>query len=132
MGLNIKLRILLLTGLQVVIQCLNQAGPLDFNKIRLDDLSNGPFKLGPAKVVDHYHTFFAEIHLDAIKKQIGKNMNQFIDFINNPSLPESYFSELEYKILRLNQILGAASQKLDDFKPIRAQRDLSSSLVFFF
>lgn len=132
-------RFLLLAHLLVVVQCLNQAEPLIFNKFRLDDLSDGPgilpFKLGPAKIVDHYHTFLEEIHIDSIKQQIDVSQNQLIDFTDR--IPDKYFSKMEYQILFTSfintnkNLLNKASQRLDEFKPIRAKRDLSSPLEIY-
>ncbi|XP_072930046.1 uncharacterized protein [Epargyreus clarus] len=99
--------------------------------IRLDSLNDGPgilpFKLGPAKITSHYHTFLHDINFDEIQKQLDLTKTQLTDVTNN--LTTRGFALFKYQIIHLSDKIKEINSQLDTFLPTkRTKRGLINPL----
>lgn len=99
-------------------------------EINLERLENGPgllpFKLGPMKLITHYHTFLQNIELT----DIDNNINEIrIQLIKATDKLDNYTRTLyELQIDSLNVKLNKASSHLQSLKPNRFKRGLVDGL----
>lgn len=106
----------------------NQAQAQD---IQLESLSDGPgilpFKVGPARITSHYHTFLHDINFDEIQRQLDLTKTQLTDVTNN--LTNGIFALFKYQITHLSDKIKEIDSQLDTFLPTkRAKRGLINPL----
>lgn len=99
-------------------------------EITLDSLEDGPgilpFKLGPSKIVSHYHSFLQTIDIDNIKSKVELvklQLNTVRPQLNNKTL-YLYEPHIDYLSTKLNKI----SEQLETFEPNRVKRGLINGL----
>lgn len=110
-----------------------QADRPQATNIRLDSLADSPgllpFRLGPTKIISHYHTFLEEIDLEKIDQQIDLIKLQLTDLANR--IPNQHFLSFKYIIFHLTNRLNEISTKISTFEPIRVKRGLFNPLGTF-
>jgi hypothetical protein len=99
-------------------------------EIKLESLNEGPgilpFKLGPSKIISHYHSFIQPVNLQELKSNINSITSQ-LDTIdpefNNKtrSLFEPHLNYLKNKVISL-------SRQLQTFEVVRVKRGLIDGL----
>lgn len=98
--------------------------------IQLESLNDGPgilpFKLGPAKIISHYHTFLQDIDLDLIQQQIDTTRMQLYEFTQK--LSNNNFSLFKYQILHLTNKIEKIIAQLNTFRQKRTKRGLINPL----
>ncbi|KAL0879699.1 hypothetical protein ABMA27_003414 [Loxostege sticticalis] len=98
--------------------------------VTIDSLDGGPgllpFKLGPTKIVAHYHSFLTFIDLNTINKQVEQVKSQLFDLKSN--LSNKTLSLYDPHIEHLNIKLNSISDQLKTFEPNRAKRGLIDGL----
>lgn len=96
----------------------------------IDSLQDGPgvlpFKLGPTKVISHYHSFLNYISLDEVHSQIQLVKSQLSE--SRPMLNNKTLSLYEPHIDFLNAKLERISDQLETFEPNRKKRALIDGL----
>lgn len=96
----------------------------------IDPLGDGPgllpFKLGPAKVISHYHSFLQNIDLGNIHEQIKSFHLKLLDLKNQ--LDNKTLSFYDPHISFLNTKIQKIFNKLESFEPIRHKRGLIDGL----
>lgn len=96
----------------------------------IDSLRDGPgllpFKLGPTKVVSHYHSFLNYINLDVIFSQIKLVKLQLFEL--RPQLNNKTSSLYEPHIEYLDAKLRRISDQLQTFEPNRKKRGIIDGL----
>lgn len=109
----------------MLTSCLVQA-----QEIRLDRLDDGPgllpFKLGPTKLITHYHAFLQYVRLDNIESKVDLIKNQLLDFENR--LEKNTYTLFELQINYLSTKLESVLSQLKSLEPIRAKRGLINGL----
>lgn len=101
--------------------------------IHLESLNNGPgilpFKLGPAKITSHYHTFLQDIDLEQIHKQVNLTRTQLNNAANN--MTNRYFPLFKNQILHLFDKIDILTSQLNSLQPKRVKRGLLNPLGSF-
>lgn len=99
-------------------------------EIILTSLEEGPgivpFKLGPSKIISHYHSFLQTIDLDHIRVSIDAVRNQIINI--TPELNNKTRSLYEPHIQYLQTKIDTISDQLQSFEPNRVKRGLINGL----
>ncbi|CAB3229508.1 unnamed protein product [Arctia plantaginis] len=99
-------------------------------EIRLDNLDNGPgllpFKLGPARVTTHHHTFLQYIDLDRIEHEINELRGQLLSFEHRlfSTTYTVYEPQIRYLMNKTNHIL----EHLQTLEPSRTKRGFIDGL----
>lgn len=98
--------------------------------VTINSLQDGPgllpFKLGPIKVISHYHSFLNHINLSDIRLQIQSVKTQVLEVgtqLNNKTL-SLFEPHIEYLSTKLERI----SEQLQTLKPNRKKRALIDGL----
>lgn len=98
--------------------------------VLLEPLEDGPgllpFKLGPTKIVSHYHSFLLHIDLEDIQSKVDLvklQLSEFRPLINNKTL-----SLFEPHLSYLGDKLEKISIQIESFKPSRVKRGLIDGL----
>lgn len=95
-------------------------------EIRLETLDDGPgllpFKLGPTRLITHYHTFLQRIQLDDIENKLTKLQLQIQTF--KTRLPNDTYQLYEFQINYLNDKIDRSFEQLTSLEPSRAKRGL--------
>ncbi|KAL0861747.1 hypothetical protein ABMA27_009223 [Loxostege sticticalis] len=98
--------------------------------ILLDSLEDGPgilpFKLGPTKIISHYHSFLQFIDIDDIKSKVSLVRTQLNDV--RPQLNDKTLSLYEPHIDYLSKKLEKVSDQLQTFEVNRVKRGLIDGL----
>lgn len=98
--------------------------------IRLESLDDGPgllpFKLGPTRIISHYHSFIQDINLSDLQEKIvlvRQQLNDIMPELNNKTsrLYEPHINYLKYKI-------ESIFDQLQTFKTNRVKRGLIDGL----
>lgn len=98
--------------------------------IRLESLDDGPgllpFKLGPTRIISHYHSFIQDINLPDLQDKIvlvRQQLNDIMPELNNKTLRlyEPHMDYLKYKIENI-------FDQLQTFKTSRVKRGLVDGL----
>lgn len=99
-------------------------------EIILETLDNGPgilpFKLGPARIITHYHSFLQTVDLDNIRtnlEMVKIQINSFKPQLNNKTL-SLYDPHVQYLTTKLEKL----SDQLKSFEPNRSKRGLIDGL----
>ncbi|KAL0832399.1 hypothetical protein ABMA28_001824 [Loxostege sticticalis] len=99
-------------------------------EIRLESLDDGPgllpFKLGPTRLITHYHTFLQCIQLNDIENKILQLQTQVQTY--ETRLPNDTYSLYELQINYLNTKLNSALEQLHSLEPSRTKRGLIDGL----
>lgn len=99
-------------------------------EIKLDNLDDGPgllpFKLGPASIITHYHTFLQYTDLNIIEEQLDTIRNQMTDV--KLRLDNYTYALYEFQIDYLSDKLDTASFQLQSLQPNRVKRGLIDGL----
>ncbi|KAL0894309.1 hypothetical protein ABMA27_014306 [Loxostege sticticalis] len=99
-------------------------------EIRLESLDDGPgllpFKLGPTRLITHYHTFLQRIQLNDIEDKILQLQTQVQTY--ETRLPNDTYSLYELQINYLNTKLNSALEQLHSLEPSRTKRGLIDGL----
>ncbi|KAL0881796.1 hypothetical protein ABMA27_001577 [Loxostege sticticalis] len=99
-------------------------------EILLDSLEDGPgilpFKLGPTKIISHYHSFLQFIDIDDIKSKVSLVKTQLNDV--RPQLNNKTLSLYEPHIDYLSKKLEKVSDQLQTFEVNRVKRGLIDGL----
>lgn len=99
-------------------------------EIKLESLDSGigllPFKLGPLRLITHYHTFLQYVNLDDIENTLSTLQTQFryikLHMMNNT------YSLYEYQIDYLSDKLSKVTDQLRTLEPRRSKRGLIDGL----
>lgn len=99
-------------------------------EIRLESLNDGPgilpFKLGPAKIISHQHTFLQDIDIDVIQRQVDLTSSQLTKIANN--LTNNNFSLFKYRLTQLFNKIDQINVQLGTFQMSRTKRGLLNPL----
>lgn len=99
-------------------------------EIQIDDLDDGPgllpFKLGPMRLVTHYHSFLQYVELKTIQEHIELVRRQIIELEHK--LPNDTYTLYEIQINYLNSKIDKISHQLDSLEPHRFKRGLINGL----
>lgn len=96
----------------------------------IDSLQDGPgllpFKLGPAKVISHFHSFLQNIDLADVHTQVKSFQVKLLDLKNQ--IDNNTLSFYDPHISFLNLKIQKISNKLESFEPTRNKRGLIDGL----
>ena len=99
-------------------------------EIRLESLDDGPgilpFRLGPTRLITHYHAFIQPIRLDDIQDKINMIRYQIQEFVTK--LPNDTYLLYELQINYLTDKLDDVIENLRSLEPSRAKRGLLDGL----
>lgn len=99
-------------------------------EVTLESLDNGPgllpFKLGPTKLISHYHAFLQHVDLNDIDYKIDTVRTQLLNL--GPQLNNNTFSLYEPHLSFLSAKLERVSEQVRTFEPDRVKRGLVDGL----
>ncbi|CAK1601383.1 unnamed protein product [Parnassius mnemosyne] len=105
-------------------------GPALMQEIRLESLSDGPgilpFKLGPARILSHYHAFLQYVNLQELGDKVNSVKTQLISI--SPNLNNITNSLFQPHIDYLKNKLESVTIQLSSFKTNREKRGLVDGL----
>lgn len=105
-------------------------GAILAQEIRLESLDDGPgilpFKLGPMRLITHYHSFLQYTQLTNIEEKISLVRKQITE-LEGKLLYDTYML-FELQVTHLNAKLDKASYQLKSLEPRRSKRGLIDGL----